>query len=300
MATPIAGTIAQLPLPTIFHELARTSFTGRLTLVAPAFPHEVWWREGRIVDASSPAPEDQPIRVLARAGLVADAQVAGALDRLLDRPDENPLAVLVAMGALPDAAVTYAARLIVEQRAARVFSVDSASTTVEPFAHDRFFGGPLAAHRVLYRGLGWFYDERRLDRELMALGGAAIQAGGDSEALLERFGFGDEERICLAYLRKGYWEPCDLVDACVSLPRRTVLCVLLALHVTGELDVQPANTVPRLRKRAREHTDVLVRQRLQTPPGTPIAKLTEVVGPDAEDDVTARDKAGALPRREPR
>lgn len=271
------GRVADRPFPKLIYALSARAFTGALVLEQDGRRYALWWQDGLVVDAESAAPEDTLGRVLREGGLIDGVQLGESLRRLAEGPGRSHLEILVEMGALRGEVIAQAASLALSRRAARVFALPEAALRVEPQAHDRIDGGPLDVRPLLYRGLRQGYDARRLDRELAPLAGHAVKLGSNAdETALEAFGFADEERYVLVYLQKGYWELADLVDACVSLPRPTVMAVVYALLATDYLDVQPAETVPRLRKRAREATQQMSRKELTTPPPGGFVKQTSV------------------------
>lgn len=251
---PSTGRVAERPFPKLLYALAARRFTGAVALEQQGRRYAVWWKDGLIVDAESPVPEDQLGRVLKEAGLIEAAHLGELLRRLAASPDLRPLEILIEIGALAGESIARGAALGLAQRAIRVLAPSDATFAIEPQDHARIDGGPLDVRWVIYRGLRQHYDPRRLERELSPLGGFAVKLQPIDESVLEVFGFADEERYVLAYLQKGYWELPDLLEACVSLPQTTVKAIVYALVATDCLDVQPADQVPRLRKRARDAT----------------------------------------------
>jgi tetratricopeptide (TPR) repeat protein len=252
------GIAEGLSVARLLYSLAARRFTGQVGVEKDARRAVLYLTEGLIVDADSPCPEDALGRVLLEAGMVSSAQVGQSLQRLAEHPGRRQLDILVELGALQGDAVVRAQSMGLVKRAVRIFQFEGPPSSVAG-AHGRGEGATLDARWLVYRGLRLYYDEKRLDRELAPLAGQAVKLTQDPVAIQESFGFADEERICVAYLQKGYWQLGDLVDACVHLARPIVLAVATALYVTETLDIQKAESVPRLRKRAREETQSLSR-----------------------------------------
>ncbi|MBI4509811.1 MAG: DnaJ domain-containing protein [Deltaproteobacteria bacterium] len=243
------GSADDRPLPEIFASLAQSSFSGVLSSEREGRRYAIFFSDGAVVDADSPVPEDQLGRVLLAAGILTSAQVGEMVTRLARSPGKRALDVLVEMEALQRDSLERAATMGLAKRAIRAFSLAGTTFHVDEQAHARQSGGPFDARWLLYRGLRQFYDEARLLRELERLSGQAMKRLGDAESLLEPFGFGEAEHACIAYLQRGYWEAQDLADACAAAPREVVLSVVHALVLFGALDLQPADQVPRLRRK---------------------------------------------------
>jgi curved DNA-binding protein CbpA len=192
--------------------------------------------------------------VLLAEGLIDGSKLSELLRRQAQAPEKKPLELLVEAKAIADADVARAARCGLIARARRVFGLPDAEYRCEEQAHERDDGGPLDARWLVYRGLRAHYDAARLGHDLAPLESYAMKLEATAEPALGVFGFGDEERYVLQYLAKGYWVLPDLTDACIGLPQTTVHALVYALLATELLDVKPATSVPRLRKRPREET----------------------------------------------
>jgi curved DNA-binding protein CbpA len=250
----LSGRVAERPFPKVLYALAAREFTGALVLEQQGKTWTVWWTNGAIVDADSATPEDALGKVLVAENLIDSAKLSDLLRRSAQNPDKRPLELLVEAGTLEGEQVPRAARLGLIARARRVLALEGADYRCDAQEHTRGEGGPLDARWLVYRGLRAHYDAARLGRELAPLESYAVKLDPGHEAALGVFGFGDEERYVLAYLAKGYWCLPDLTDACIGLPVTTVHSLVYALLACELLDVKPATTVPRLRKRPREET----------------------------------------------
>jgi tetratricopeptide (TPR) repeat protein len=250
----LAGRVAERPFPKVIYALVAHAFTGTLVLEHEGRTWTVWWKDGAVVDADSATPEDSLGRVLLAEGLIDGAKLADLLRRMAQNPERRPVDLLAEAGALAGDALARAARTGLVARARRIFGLPEATYHCEAQAHERSDGGPLDGRWLVYRGLRAHYDAARLGHDLAPLEAYAIKLLQGREADLGVFGFGDEERIVLAYLAKGYWSLADLLDATPGLPQATVMSLVYALLACELLDVKPANSVPRLRKRAREET----------------------------------------------
>jgi curved DNA-binding protein CbpA len=254
VADALQGNVAEKPFPKVIYALVAHRFTGALTLRQDGKSYVLWWRDGAIVDADSAAPEDSLGRVLVTAGLIDAGQVAESLRRMAQNPGMSQLTALAEIKALEGDAVQVAARTGLSCRALRTFALPQADYVAEPQEHQRGEGPALDGRWLIFKGLRAHYDAARLGHDLAPLEPYAVKLLPGAESGLGLFGFGDEERYVLAYLAKGYWSLPDLVDACVSLPQTAVHSLVYALLACELLDVKPANSVPRLRKRAREQT----------------------------------------------
>ena len=250
----LSGRVAERPFPKVLYALAAREFTGALILEQEGRSWTVWWRAGAIVDAESATPDDSLGRVLLAEGIIDGAKLSDLLRRTAQNPERRPLDLLVEAKAIEPDATPRAARLGLVARARRALGLPDAEYRCEPQEHERNDGGPLDARWLIYRGLRTHYDAARLGRDLAPLESYAMKLDPGHEAALGVFGFGDEERYVLAYLAKGYWCLPDLTDACIGLPVTTVHALVYALLACELLDVKPAASVPRLRKRPSEET----------------------------------------------
>jgi curved DNA-binding protein CbpA len=251
----LSGRVAERPFPKVLYALFAREFTGALILEHEGKSWTVWWKAGAIVDADSATPDDTLGRVLVAEGAIDAAKLSDLLRRMAQNPEKKPLELLVEARALEGEHVARAARLGLVARARRIFGLPEAEYRCEPEEHARGEeGAALDPRWLVYRGLRAHYDAARLGRELAPLESYAMKLDPGHEAALGVFGFGDEERYVLAYLAKGYWCLPDLADACIGLPVTTVHALVYALLACELLDVKPATTVPRLRKRPREET----------------------------------------------
>jgi curved DNA-binding protein CbpA len=243
----------QQRLSRLWGELSTTGFTGSLTLEQDGRRHLVWWRDGVVVDAESPLPEDTLGRVALDAGLIDSATFAESVRRMAatNRPQAE---VLVQMGVLTADMRAKVERAAFTRRSLRAWALTRPIVSVQQQEHRRADGDPLEPRWVLYRGVRQHFDEIRLDGEMQWTIDHALKLLVDPAQVPSGFGWKDEEHVVLTYLQKGYWEVIDVLEACVSLPRQIVLATLLALDAYRLVDVQPAGAVPRLRKRAREAT----------------------------------------------
>lgn len=258
MTLPPSGRVDQIPLARVVGRAVVRRSSGTLRVEQDGRRWSVDFKDGDVVGGDSATPEDQVGRIALEAGFVDATQVGESLRRMASS-GKSQLDVLREMGALDAEKAERVARVVLARRATRLFSLPTATFAFEERTVPAAPGGPLDARWAIYRGLRLFGDERRMERDLGDLNGKAIKLQVPPASVQDSFGFADEERIVLAYLEKGYWELGDLIDACVSLARPIVLAVVTSLWACEYLEVQPADSVPRLRKRAREQT-----QRLST------------------------------------
>lgn len=246
-----AGQVADAAFARVIGALAVRGWTGMLRVEQEGRRYVLFFREGVITAGDSNSPEDTIGRVAIEAGLLDTTAVGESLRKMALSPTKSQRDILIEMGVLAPEALERASRLALSRRAVRVFALPRASYQLEERPHDRLEGGPVEPRWLLYRGLRLHYDERRLEQEMGSLVGQAVKLVADLTEVQEDFGFGDDEKSILVFLQKGFWEVADLVDACGGFERAVVLAVVHALHAFDALDVQPAQTVPRLRRRGR-------------------------------------------------
>ena len=294
MTFPTAGTVAVVPLGPLIGRLATSGFSGALRLEQDTRRYAAWFRAGVLIAAESAAPEDTVGRVALDGGLVDPSSVGESLRRMAQNRKKSQLEILVDMGALSQENVSRAVRMTLTRRALRLFALPHAIFQVEAGATppDEQLAEPLEPRWVVYKGVRLHAREDRLERELGgALAGSALKMAIDPRGIQGAFGFADDELVVLTYLNKGYWELDHLVDACLTLPREAVLGVVYALYSFDALDVKPATSVSRLRKRPRESTMELgtteqTNPRIESPlaaepPSRPRTGVTHVGPPPA-------------------
>jgi hypothetical protein len=254
---PSTGSVAVVPLGPLLGHLATTRFSGALRLEQDTRRYAAWFRGGVLIAAESSAPEDTIGRVALDGGLVDPSAVGESLRKMAQDRKKSQLEILVEMGALTPESRPRAVRMTLTRRALRLFALPHATYQVEAAAAppDEQAAEPLEPRWVVYKGVRQHARQDRLERELGgSLSGSAVKMAIDPRGIQGAFGFADDELVVLAYLNKGYWEIEDLVSACLTLPREAVLAVVYALYAFDALDVKPATSVPRLRKRPREAT----------------------------------------------
>ncbi len=250
MIFPPSGIAIDAPFARLFGQLACDRFTGALDLADGGRHYTLGWRSGQIVEGVSASPEDTFGRIALEAGMCTASQVGESVQRLAQSPGRRQPSLLIEMGALDPADVERVERMALSRRARRLFAFPEATYTTSVTAPTREEGGPIEPRWVLIRGVRKYFSDERLENEIGGLAGTAVRLAVDAQGL-EGYAFAEEDRTVLNYLGKGYWEAPDLIAACNQLPRGQVLSALLALFAFGDLDVKPAASVPRLRKRGR-------------------------------------------------
>jgi curved DNA-binding protein CbpA len=250
----MAGRVSERPFPKVFYALFAHRFGGVMTLEQDGRSWKVFWKDGLIVDAESASPEDSLPRAMVAEGLLEPGQVGDLLRRMALEPTRKASEIFAAMKGLDPGSAIKAARAALVVRSRRVFGLPEAEYRCEDVAHERLDGGPVDPRWLMHRGLRLHYDAARLGKDLAPLEQYAIKLNAGHEETLAAFAFGDEERFVMAYLAKGYWSLPDLVEACLGLPPNIIHSLVYSLLACELLDVKPATSVPRLRKRAREET----------------------------------------------
>jgi tetratricopeptide (TPR) repeat protein len=266
------GRVSEVPFARIFGTIARRRLTGILRLEQDSRRFALYFNDGAVADADSSHPEDTLGRVALEAGLIEREAVGDSLRRMAQDATKSQKDALVELGALRGDALERALRLTLTRRTLRVFNLPTAQFTFEELAHNRLEGGPVEPRWSVYRGLRMHYDERRLDLEMSGtFAGQAFRISVDPAEIYDAFGFSNDERMVINYLDRArtngfYWELGDLVDACMTLPRATVLAVVHALHAFENIELRPAASVTRYRKARREPTLQIERQTLEIKP----------------------------------
>ena len=142
--------------------------------------------------------------------------------------DKPPLDLLIQPGRAAGDAAQRAVRQTVVTRARRAFGLPEATYPIDEREPQTPAAGTARRPLAHLPRPEAHYDERRLDAELAGLQGEAIGLAGDPPRCPSTSGSATTSGL-LAYLQRGYWEPSDLVDACVGLPRPGALAVIYAL-----------------------------------------------------------------------
>ncbi|HTM23053.1 MAG TPA: tetratricopeptide repeat protein [Kofleriaceae bacterium] len=224
MALVAQGQVADRPFGRTVYAVAARAFTGELRLTADGQSYRVGWRDGQIVAADSPAPADTVGRVALAAGLLTTAQLSDALRTIARGGGGTQLEIVARAGGLDETRVVELRRLVVAQRAMRVFALDSAAFAL----HDQLEldrdgdAPPLDPLWAIYHGVAAHYSEARLKKELHGVGGLRLieaQIG-----LLPRFGFDPAIKPMLQRMRQAPMTPAGGKDD---------LAVLYALWCCG-------------------------------------------------------------------
>src|SRR5258706_483445 len=126
MRFPSSGRVSEQPFARIFGWLAHDRFTGALRVVDEPRAWVVWWRNGVIVDADSPAPQDTFGRVALELGHITSKALSDSVMRLAQTPGASQMQVLLELGAIRSETADHTARVALLQRATRAFSVPNA------------------------------------------------------------------------------------------------------------------------------------------------------------------------------
>jgi len=262
------GNLTDRPLPRTFAAIAARGFSGEMIVRPATREFRIAWHDGAVVGATSPHPADSAAKIAVTLGLLNSTQ-AGEVGRVIAaNPGCDEVEVVAQVARLSSEIVIRLGRRLAATRAARVFSVESGTFTLD--SAQPLWGkvAPVDPRWIMYSGVRMHYTVERLHREVAALA-AAIKLRPDVD--LTSFGFGEAEADALTRLRAGtlVLDPTPL-----GLDGRVVEAVALVLLAVGDAEPvtvtgsgtrvprravtpsrsSPALTVPPLRPRARSTT----------------------------------------------
>jgi curved DNA-binding protein CbpA len=289
------GDLRHESLAEVIYRAYGARLTGRIALHGPPGPAALYVRDGVPVAVTGPEAQNRLGTVLVGLGLL-DAKTLDAVLRVQVSSGKRLGEVLVEIGRLDAAAVGRGLRQQLFENAVRMFGRRAGAFELVEEAHDRGLdelsrGARVHPRRIIYYGLRTGYDQEALHRLLGPLELKAMRVAPSETSIVE-FGVADEDRQALELLGKGYWTIADLSAGCDSGPL-SALRVIAALYTGGALDLQPIDSVPRLRRKRRDG--------LPTPTSTaaPPTSSGGVVPPTysslpAVGAVTSSGSAGAL------
>lgn len=239
------GALSDRPLPRTFAAIAARGFSGEM-IVRPTAgkPFHIAWHDGAVVGATSPHPADSAAKVAVTLGILNSTQ-AGEVGRVIAaNPGCDEVEVVAQVARLSSEIVSRLGRRLAATRAARVFSVEHGTFTLDSTPP---LWGTVAAvdpRWIMYSGVRMHYTVDRLHAEVSALA-TAIRLRPDVD--LTSFGFGEAEADALARLRAG---TLVLAPTPLGLDSRVVEAVALVLLAVGDAEpVSGAGTDTRAPKK---------------------------------------------------
>ncbi len=222
------GQVTDRPWGMTLAALGARQATGQLTVRADGKRYCIVLDHGAVVGATSPLASDVATRVALIHQMIAPAQVADLARRIAAAPGREEIEVLAEAARLTLDQTLRLRRKVIEQRAARTFSLDAGEFVLDSHVTIPILTGfAIDVRSVIYHGARMNLSEPRLADELRRLGLQFVlkpEASGE----LEHFGFTDTERPILEALRAGTSLP-ELEARHRDIDPRTMQAVIYAL-----------------------------------------------------------------------
>lgn len=248
MGADTRGTLDRYPLPRLLCFLEQKAFTGVLRIEDTGMVREILVGDG-IPKALYPQTVHALTRQFLEWGRLDTEQYAKLMTSLSTANAQEEQLLTEVAGVTPEELIK-GRRYLLFKDLCRLFMILDApfvlSSQPDPRMQHHDQQAAIEPLYLVYNGIRNSYDEARIRDDLGALDGHAIRLKPDSDELVSRFGFGEEESSILQYLQQGYWTLSDLITASEadSLP---VLMVVYALWSAGGLDAAEQDSVTRLR-----------------------------------------------------
>ncbi len=250
---PIFGRLEDEPLPTLLDRLHGLAADGVLRIEARVGQHVIYFLQGFPVAVTLPGTAELLGRVMVELGYLDEA--AHKETTLAPPPPGQRYGdVLRASGKVTEEQVRLALKAQVRRKLHRLFFLAEGDFTFAYEEHGEGVEGEMPMrvhpHRALYHGVRGAWSADRLSGALFLLDGEAVKSKLSADEMT-RYGLGADDGRVGELLRRGHFTVPDLVDAS-GLHSQPVHALVYALYITDALDIQPADSVPRLRRRAPE------------------------------------------------
>jgi tetratricopeptide (TPR) repeat protein len=251
MGNETTGTLDRYPLPRLLCFLEKKEFTGVLRIEDTGITREVLVNEG-IPCALYPKTLQALTRQFLEWGRLDTEQYAKLMTSLSAAGAQEEQ-LLVEVANITADELLKGRRYLLFKDLCRLFAIPAApfvlSAQLDPRLQQHDQQVAIEPMYLVYNGIRNSYTEARIRADLGALDDHAIRLQADSDDLVARFGFGEEEASILQYLRHGYWILPDLITACQTEPL-PVLMVVYALWSAGGLEMAKQDSVPRLQPKS--------------------------------------------------
>jgi hypothetical protein len=222
------GQVTDRPWAITLAALGVRQCTGQLTLHADARQYRIVFDHGAVIGATSPLASDSAARVALIHHMITPAQVADLTRRIAAAPARDEIEVIADAARLTLDQTLRLRRKVIEQRAARTFSVDEGKFVIDSKVEIPILSGfAVDVRRVIYLGARMNLSELRLGNELRQLG-VRFTLRPDAIGELEHFGFTAAERPILDALRTGT-TVAELEARHREIDPRTIQAVIYAL-----------------------------------------------------------------------
>ncbi|HSK02928.1 MAG TPA: DUF4388 domain-containing protein [Kofleriaceae bacterium] len=222
------GQVTDRPWAMTLAALGVRQCTGQLTLEADARQYRIVFDHGAVIGATSPLASDSAARVALIHHMIAPAQAADLTRRIAAAPGRDEIEVIADAARLTLDQTLRLRRKVIEQRAARTFSVDEGKFVIDSNVEVPILSGfAVDVRSVIYLGARMNLSELRLGNELRQLG-VRFALRPDALGELGHFGFTAAERPILDALRTGT-TVAELEARHRDLDPRTIQAVIYAL-----------------------------------------------------------------------
>jgi curved DNA-binding protein CbpA len=248
-----SGQLSDGPLPTLLHQLFVSKATGMVQLNTRMGAHSLYLREGYPVAVMLPGSAELIGKVLLEMGILDEA----THKKTMAQPPPKGKRygdLLIEQGLVTVDQLRLALKAQVRRKLHRLFFLSDGSWGFEAVQHEqgKQGGESLRVHpyRAIYHGVRSAWAAERLSGALFLLEGKAIKLKIPPEESA-RYGLGADDGRAAELLRKGYWTVADLIEG-AGLPAQPVHAMVYSFYITDGLEIQAADAVPRLKRKAGE------------------------------------------------
>jgi tetratricopeptide (TPR) repeat protein len=246
-----SGKLADGPLPTLLHSLFVNKATGVVKLETRVGQHALFLRDGYPVSVTLPGAVELIGKVLLEMGILNEATYKQSMAQ---PPPQGKRygETLLERGLITGEQLRLGLKAQVRRKLHRLFFLNDGSWSFQAGEHNQGMQGTesLRVHpyRAIYHGVRSAWPADQLQGALFLLEGKAIKAKLSADEAA-RYGLGPDDGRIAELLRKGYWTLSDLVDGS-GVPVQPVHALVYSFYITDALDVQAADAVPRLKRKA--------------------------------------------------
>jgi len=235
------GKVNERPFARLVYTLAARRFNGDLTVTEGHLHFIVGWKDGLVVSARSPLPEDSIGKIAVASGLLNEAQLHDITRRAALRRISASEALLQ-IGNLSSAQLSQLKQRVFARQAERIFGFEKATFTLRATSQltQKPHTLPLDPRWLILHGLRHHYPLDRLQREIKAMLNRHFALR--TSISLRPFGFSKEESTILDQICEDTHTALNLVaKLSKSHSQKSILVVVYALAATNCLDfIEPS------------------------------------------------------------
>lgn len=240
----VYGTLADRPWGRTLCALAERGITGQVTVVADDKTFLIAFDLGMIVGATSPLASDAIGRIALQNQMISSTHVAEITRRIAAQPERDEIEVLTEAAQLTPELVVRLRRRAVLQRAARTFSLERGSFSVEErLAMPNTPGCVVDVRAVTYLGARMHLHEQRLAADLRGFGSHFVLRLDALESVPD-YELSPDEMPIIEALKNGTNLP-ELEATHRDIDPRTAQAVVYALACCGACEIEHRPTIPR-------------------------------------------------------